>query len=437
MGVAAVLRDWLKDLLPVTSPFVSFEDIDQGEAWLPRLLAELEKSDVGIVCLTKENLQSSWLLFEAGALAKRVGSARVCTLLDDVTKAELSTPLSAFQAAQLTSKDDLHRLVRTIHKALPTPHFDSDTALKRAFEVWWPSLDEALSNLPRHVSPDPVSPSTEELLLTFIYPAINSGEVDSVFDWLVEARNKRLMEATGKLASIEACLARVAGKSRAPSSLKLQQVRPDDIGAVARVEWWLHQFACFKRLDEIHFEKSQLDTLSRPLKYTASALIGLWHLREEKIEEAREQYRDCMDAAIVGDPHDYYRAIPTALLCFQFGDLDNARKFFELSRNGPDRENSGYPFIGLTTEFDKYFVLSCVSKTASPVQRDYMRQRRGQGWLLYAYADIAWRKPTILQGLVDIGQTLKNPLDANAIVGRLKSFQQATSAASGGRPISD
>ena len=154
-------------------------------------------------------------------------------------------------------------MAKAIHKALPTPHFDSDAAMKRAFEVWWPSLDEALSNLPAPVNPDPAPHRTEELVLAFIYPAINSGDVDTVFDCLVEVRNKQLMEATGKLASIEACIARVVGKSRAPSSLKLQQARLDEIGARARVEWWLHQFACFKRLDEVHFQKPQLNTLNR------------------------------------------------------------------------------------------------------------------------------------------------------------------------------
>lgn len=396
---------------------------------------ELDGSDVGVVCITRENLQSPWLLFEAGALAKRVGTAKVCTLLVDV--GELSQPLSAFQAARL-SKDGIFRIVRTIHAALPEPLLNAEQ-LKKTFDVWWPALDKELlaaMALPAHTM-NALQQNTEEFLLPRASAEIRSGEIDSVLDWLNEARNKGLIEPTSKLASVEACLARIAGKTRAPMSLKHQSTLRNEIGAVARVEWWFQQFAAFKRLDEIQFQRPQLDGLPLRLKSTASALLGLWNLREEKTSEASRYHRECAKTAIAGDPHDYYRTIPTALLCFNFGDLKSATKFFELPRNGYEMINDGYPFLQLISDFDRYFVLSCISKNASPPQAHYMRHRRGQGWLLQAYADLVRKKPAILAGLVHVGKNWKPPLESDAITGRLKSFYQVTLAASGGFAISD
>ncbi len=58
------------------------------------------ETDFGILCLTRENLEQPWILFEAGALAKRVqDNARVVPyLIDDISFAELDPPLGLFQA---------------------------------------------------------------------------------------------------------------------------------------------------------------------------------------------------------------------------------------------------------------------------------------------------------------------------------------------------
>lgn len=67
---------------------------------MSQLLAGLEECECGVVCLTEESLDSSYLLFEAGALA-RMKEARLYTvLIDDViTGTKFSkSPLSHFQA---------------------------------------------------------------------------------------------------------------------------------------------------------------------------------------------------------------------------------------------------------------------------------------------------------------------------------------------------
>lgn len=50
-------------------PWMSESDIHPGRRWSHTLASQLEESNVGIVCLTKENINNLWLMFEAGALA--------------------------------------------------------------------------------------------------------------------------------------------------------------------------------------------------------------------------------------------------------------------------------------------------------------------------------------------------------------------------------
>src|SRR5947209_2677734 len=75
-------------------PWLS-RDIAKGTRWGPEVADKLEKSRVGIVCLTPENLDERWILFEAGALSK-TKDAYVCTLLLDVKPIDVKEPLSQF-----------------------------------------------------------------------------------------------------------------------------------------------------------------------------------------------------------------------------------------------------------------------------------------------------------------------------------------------------
>src|SRR3972149_2740732 len=75
------LHDWLPSVLQHVKPYFSPEDTQQGTKGEWEITAEFEASNIGIVCLTRDNTESPWILFEAGALAKQVGKARVCPLL--------------------------------------------------------------------------------------------------------------------------------------------------------------------------------------------------------------------------------------------------------------------------------------------------------------------------------------------------------------------
>ena len=69
--IAQLFRDWLPTVIQAIEPFVSSEDIEKGARWNTDIAQELKESSFGLICVTKDNLNSQWLNFEAGALSIR------------------------------------------------------------------------------------------------------------------------------------------------------------------------------------------------------------------------------------------------------------------------------------------------------------------------------------------------------------------------------
>ena len=143
--VARALYDWIPHVIQKAEPWLS-EEIPKGVRWSAEVADALEKSQFGLVCLTPENQSEMWLNFEAGALAKSVINAHVCTYLIDIKPADVVGPLKDFQHT-LMDKDDTFRLMHTLNKAqgdaaLPEKRLDE------TLSVWWPQLEESLKKLP-------------------------------------------------------------------------------------------------------------------------------------------------------------------------------------------------------------------------------------------------------------------------------------------------
>jgi hypothetical protein len=122
----------------------------------------LEKAKAGIICLTAGNLHSDWLLFEAGALSKKVEQSFVCPLLIDLKPSQVVGPLAQFQATTL-EKGDALKLLKTLNLAGKDAILH-DSHLEKAFEKWWPDLETILKKLPSDtVAPTPQRPEREML----------------------------------------------------------------------------------------------------------------------------------------------------------------------------------------------------------------------------------------------------------------------------------
>ena len=167
--IGEAIREWLPWVLQSVDVHFSPNDIDKGAQWVSELANALSASSVGIIIMTQEGLGSDWVMFEAGAIAGRVDKARVCPLLFDVKKSDLKWPLAAFNAADFT-KEEVRKVVTTVNKAqdkaLP------DDKLAKAFEKWWPDLDETVNRILASTpstdpAPQPRSPTDlmEEVLV--------------------------------------------------------------------------------------------------------------------------------------------------------------------------------------------------------------------------------------------------------------------------------
>ena len=80
-AVAQALTNWLPDVIQPVKPFMSRENIRKGALWRQVIAQQLRDSKFGILCLTRDNLDATWLHFEAGAIAKAVDDSLVWTYL--------------------------------------------------------------------------------------------------------------------------------------------------------------------------------------------------------------------------------------------------------------------------------------------------------------------------------------------------------------------
>jgi len=146
--IAEVLKHWTKSVIQSLEPFVSSEDISKGSRWSADIAKELQDTDFGILCVTKDNFQQPWLLFEAGALSKTLDKAYVVPLLFDLGPSDLpDSPLLQFQAASF-SKSEIKKLIDSMNSASEKKLDASD--LSKAFDVWYPELEKALSDIPQN-----------------------------------------------------------------------------------------------------------------------------------------------------------------------------------------------------------------------------------------------------------------------------------------------
>jgi hypothetical protein len=140
--IAEVLRDWLPLILQQVKPFITTSDIDKGAKWLGEISAELNSSNYGIVCLTSENVDSTWLAFEAGALSKQL-NGRVAPLLFDIGHAKVRAPLNIFQGT-LFNRNDIRQFVGSMNAATGVDERRTDASIDILFEKLWDDLEKPI-----------------------------------------------------------------------------------------------------------------------------------------------------------------------------------------------------------------------------------------------------------------------------------------------------
>jgi hypothetical protein len=128
---------------------------------------------MGIICLTPENRQAPWLLFEAGVLSKAVDSNFVSPFLIGLEGTEVQGPLAQFQATRFT-EEEVRRLLETINGRSETPL--KEARLERMFSTFWPDLRKELEAIQATDVGQAVSPRPESELLAEVLERVRSIE---------------------------------------------------------------------------------------------------------------------------------------------------------------------------------------------------------------------------------------------------------------------
>ncbi|MDM8181768.1 TIR domain-containing protein [Marinobacter salarius] len=143
--VAEAVREWLPTVLQTVKPYFTPSDIEKGTRWSSDIAQELDDSMAGIFCVTSQNLNSQWLMFEAGAISKKVDQSLVCPILIGLDNSDINGPLTQFQTT-LFEKSDFRRLVSDLNKANKSNVLE-EGVLNTVFEKFWPELEAKVKGI--------------------------------------------------------------------------------------------------------------------------------------------------------------------------------------------------------------------------------------------------------------------------------------------------
>lgn len=206
--VAEIFYDYV-ELSPLNvDPKFSREGIASGEKWPEWIDSALDGTHLGWLFMTRENLKSHWMHFEAGSLARAGGKARVCPVLIDARDAELSPPLSQFHARP-SDKDGVTKLLKDLNGELGEEKTKEETLMK-SLDKEWDGIAEKIENARKVQGPadEPPLRAERELLeeiLVSVRSRENSAQAQAEFSKAAESLNflvpslmriERILDAT-------------------------------------------------------------------------------------------------------------------------------------------------------------------------------------------------------------------------------------------------
>jgi hypothetical protein len=144
-AVALALYDFLPTVLEHYDPWMSPVDIPKGVKWRDVVRKNLEEAFIGVLCLTSENLNRPWILFEAGALDLSQKQPLVIPYLIDVGARDMHGPLDTFNSA-LANKEETEKMVKDINKRLGE-YALQDYKISVLFSTSWPRLENVLKEV--------------------------------------------------------------------------------------------------------------------------------------------------------------------------------------------------------------------------------------------------------------------------------------------------
>ena len=136
--IATHLRTDLSRAMQRVDFWMSDEDMLPGLAWASQLSHHLAKARFAILCVTAENAETPWMMFEAGAVSNTVGGNFVVPYLFGLSRANLRGPLAQFQAVE-ADEQGTRSLFRALNEATDAERL-TDSELEDVFSIWWPTI---------------------------------------------------------------------------------------------------------------------------------------------------------------------------------------------------------------------------------------------------------------------------------------------------------
>lgn len=139
--IATEIKHFIESTLPGVGVWMSDLDIAKGDRWNATVTEQLAKTDIGIICCTKNSVLEPWLHFEAGALSKSVKHGKIFPLCFGIEFGQLPTTLGQFQGTMFT-EPDVFRLVQDINEKRENKATSTDLMAK--FKRQWPLVKQAV-----------------------------------------------------------------------------------------------------------------------------------------------------------------------------------------------------------------------------------------------------------------------------------------------------
>jgi hypothetical protein len=199
--VAALLYQKLPIFIQAIDPWISSHDIGNGTLWRAELADQLGSHSVGIFCITRDNVGSVWVNFEAGALSRSSEAAAVIPFFFEMRPTDVAGPLRDFngtiyQKGSAKNKEAFFKLLLDLNRFAAMPMV-SEHVLTTTFDRMWLDLESSLDLVSEEATrrPDEKKPDVDtgsvlqELVLEFrnlqSLVASNLDQPDKVRDTLI------------------------------------------------------------------------------------------------------------------------------------------------------------------------------------------------------------------------------------------------------------
>jgi hypothetical protein len=170
--LSQALREWLPQVIQNLEPWMSDSDLDKGSRWASEIAGQLEQAQIGIICLTPENIEKPWINFEAGALSKQLERSRVCPYLLGLSPSDLTFPLAQFHAT-IADKHETLKMLQSINKTMGESGLP-EQALDSSFTMWWPKFKARIDQITQDGGNVPTLRRTTEDMLEEILNAVRA-----------------------------------------------------------------------------------------------------------------------------------------------------------------------------------------------------------------------------------------------------------------------